>query len=148
MTERARGFRVPRLPRIPAHVIVMLSATTAGYAATLAGVTANQAAGEAGLRTERDPLAADIAAVAAGHDDLADRLESWRAGYTTAADAYDHAAAILGALHDQLAGLASTVADIDGVSRNLPTSVRMPVPRTVVQVGTPSTHATTGASGG
>lgn len=145
MTDR---LRVPRVPRVPPHVIVMLSATTAGYAVTLAGVAALQAADEAAVMADRAPVAEDVAALVAGHDQLAVRLESAREDYARAADAYVRAAAVLEVVDRDLAGLASTVAEIDGVSRSLPTSVRQPVQRAVIRVTAPTTHATTSASGG
>jgi hypothetical protein len=142
-----------RLPRIPQHIVVLLSATTAGYAAMLAGVTAIQADHEAALMAQRAPAAADVAALGAAHDRLATRLESARAAYAEAADGYARASVVLDAVDAELAGLASAVAEIDGVSRNLPTTVRVPVQRTVVRVKAPQskapqTHATTSASGG
>ena len=152
MTERPA--RLPRglpraVPRVPAHVIVMLSATTAGYAAALAGVTAIQAGDEHALAADRAPAVADVAALAAEHDHLAARLESARGAYAGAADGFGRATVILDAVDAQLASLAAAVAEIDGVSRSLPTSVRIPpVQRVVVRVQAPTTHATTSASGG
>jgi hypothetical protein len=145
MTDRHRAIR---LPRVPAHVVVMLSAATAGYAATLACVAGLQAADEAALAAARAPAAEKVAALSAAHDRLAADLEASRMAYGTVAGAYDRATATLESVDRVLADLASAVAKIDGVSRSLPTSVRIPVPRTVVQVRAPATHATTRASGG
>lgn len=142
--------RLPRLhlPRIPAHVVVMLSATTAGYAATLAGIAGLQSGHEAALGAARAPSVEEVARLGSGHDRLAARLEQARQAYADAADAYTRATALQEEIDRNLALLASTVAEIDGVARELPTSVRVPVQRSVVQVKTPTTIATTGASGG
>jgi hypothetical protein len=136
------------LPRIPAHVVVLLSASTAGYAVALAGVTALQSQHEAALIAQRSPTVAGVDALATGHDDLASRLESARDRYTRAAGAMDDVTSVLQAVDLQLEQLAASVAEIDGVSRTLPTSVRIPAPRVVRHVQAPATHATTGASGG
>jgi hypothetical protein len=126
----------------------MLSATTAGYAATLAGIASLQSGGEATLIAARSPTIEEVARLGSGHDALAARLEEARRSYGDAADAYARAMALREAVDRNLALLAATVAEIDGVARNLPTSIRVPVQRTVVQVKAPPTITTTGASGG
>lgn len=143
MTDR----RLPALT-LPPHVIVMLSAATAGYSVALAGVASLQAAHEGALMDERSPSVAGVERLANGHDDLGARLDAAGYAYADAADAYTRSAAILASVDRDLAELAARVAEIDGVSRSLPTSVRVPVVRTVVQAKAPATHATTGASGG
>lgn len=141
MTER-------RPVHIPAHVLVMLSASTAAYAITLAGVAGAQSANEAALAAARDPLARQVDQVTAGHDQLADRLDRAAADYAAAAQAYLAAGGGLRALQDDLAGLSGVVAGIDGVSRALPATVSLPTVRGSVSAGrAPASHATTGASG-
>jgi len=135
--------------RLPAHVFVMLSASTAVYALVLAGVAGVQSRDDAALAAARDPVARAIEQVAAGHDDLGDRLDRVRAGYAAAAQAYDAAGGAITTLQGHLDGLAAAVAQIDGVSRSLPTSIRLPAVRgSVSGGGAPTTHATTRASGG
>lgn len=137
------------LPAVPAHVWVMLGASTAGYALLLAGVATLQSDLEAGIVAARQPAVEGVARLAAGHDELIRRLDAARAGYTTAADTYAAAGSTLDALHQQVALLAGVVAEIDGVSRSLPAAVKLPpVQRTVVTVKAPATSGTTGASGG
>jgi hypothetical protein len=126
----------------------MLSATTAGYAATLAGVASLQAADEAALIDVRSPAVVEVDRLGSDHDGLAARLEQARRSYADAAEAYTRATAIQEEVDRNLALLAATVAEIDGVARNLPTSVKVPVQRTVVQVKAPPTITSTGASGG
>jgi hypothetical protein len=137
------------LPAVPTHVWVMLGASTAGYALVLAGVAALQSDAEAGLIAARQPAVEGVAGLASGHDELTRRLDAARAGYTTAADAYVAAGSTLDALQDQVALLAGVVAEIDGVSRSMPSAVKLPaVRRTVATVKAPATSGTTGASGG
>jgi hypothetical protein len=135
--------------RIPPHVFVLLSASTAAYAITLAGVAGLQSANEAALGAERGPVAHAIEEVGAGHDALLERLERSRAAYAAAARSYLVAGTTLPTFEAGLADLATVVASIDGVSRSLPTAVRLPSIRGSVPGGrAPATHATTGASGG
>jgi hypothetical protein len=142
MTER-------RQARIPAHVFVMLSASTAVYALALAGVAGVQSRDDAALAAARDPVARAIEHVATGHDELGDRLDRARASYAAAAQAYGAAGGTITTLQGRLDELAAAVAQIDGVSRSLPTSIRLPAVRGSVSGGSaPTTHATTRASGG
>jgi hypothetical protein len=134
---------------LPAHVWVMLGASTAGYALLLAGVAGLQSRNEADLIAARQPAVDGVAAVASGHDALIRRLEDARAAYAATVDRYVAAGGSLDALDGNLGSLAGLVAEIDGVSRSLPTSVKLPaVKRSVSSVSAPSTSGTTGASGG
>jgi hypothetical protein len=142
MTERAKA-------RFPAHVFVMLSASTAAYAIALAAVAGLQSADDAALAAARDPVARAVEQVSAGRDDVLGRLDRARAVYAALAESYGAAGGSLTALEAQLAALSSSVAAIDGASRSLPTSVRLPrVAGSVSGGSAPATHATTRASGG
>ena len=137
------------LARVPSHVLVMLGASTAGYALVLAGVAGLQSRAEADLAAARSPAVEALADLRAGHEALVRRLDAARTDYAQAADAYLAAGGALDALHAQVGSLSALVVEIDGVSRSLPTSVKLPVVRqSVVSVSVPSTQATTGASGG
>jgi len=134
---------------LPSHIWVMLGASTAGYALMLAGVAGLQARDEAGLIAARRPSVEGVAQLSAGHDALNARLDAARAAYAATADEYAAAGGTLDALHEQVGLLAGLVAEIDGVSRTLPTSVKLPVVRrSVTSISVPSTSGTTGASGG
>jgi exonuclease VII small subunit len=126
----------------------MLSAATGGYGLTLAGVAGMQAAAENALIAERAPTVGGLEEVGAAHDRLAVDLEDAVRNYQRAADRYAAATTILDQVDRQLAKVASAVSEIDGTVRKLPTSIRVPVSRTVTTVKAPATHATTGASGG
>lgn len=143
MTDRAT------FAGLPSHVWLMLGASTAGYALVLAAVAGLQSRNEADLIAARQPAAQGVANLAAGHDDLQAQLDAARAAYGATVDSYVTAGGTLDALHEQVAQLAGLVAEIDGVSRALPTTVKLPaVRRTVSFVRAPSTSGTTGASGG
>ncbi|MEO8272855.1 MAG: hypothetical protein ABI620_02150 [Chloroflexota bacterium] len=137
------------LAGLPAHVWVMLGASTAGYALMLAAVTGLQARAEADLIAARQPAVDGVAQLASGHDTLRAQLDGARAAYAATVDEYLAVGGTLDALHDRVGSLAGLVAEIDGVSRTLPTSVKLPVVRrSVISVSAPSTSGTTGASGG
>ena len=134
---------------LPSHVIVMLGASTAGYALVLAGVAALQARSEAGLAAARAPAVAGVERLAAGHDLLTTTLDRAQAEYNSTVRAYLAAGGSLDELHAQLGAFAGLVGDIAGVSQNLPTTVKLPVvQRSTSSVKKPSTSGTTGASGG
>ena len=138
-----------RLAGLPTHVWVMLGASTAGYALLLAAVTGLQARNEADLIAARQPAVDGVSMLAAGHDTLRARLDAARAAYAATVDEYMAAGGTLDALHEQVGSLAGLVAEIDGVSRTLPTTVKLPVvKRSVTSVSAPTTSGTTGASGG
>lgn len=133
---------------LPAHLAVYVGLSAGAYAIGLAAVTALQSGAEAAVAAERAPLTRGIEEVGAGHDELAARLDRAQAAYQAAADAYAAVAGPLGDVQDGLAGLASKVAAIDGASRSLPSSVKLPaVTRVVRTTSLPAVHATTGASG-
>lgn len=134
---------------LPSHVWVMLGASTAGYALMLAGVAGLQSRNEADLIAARQPAADGVALVSLGHDGLQERIDAARAAYAATVNAYVAAGGNLDSLHEQVALLSGLVAEIDGVSRSLPTTVKLPVVRrSVSSVSAPKTSGTTGASGG
>lgn len=134
---------------LPNHVIVMLAASTAGYALLLAGVAGLQAHSEADLAAGRAPAVDGVAAISSGHDALATRLDAARAEYTRTVSTFLAAGGSLDQLQEQLGAFSALVEEIDGVSRAMPTTVKLPPVRSSVSsVRIPKTHSTTGASGG
>jgi hypothetical protein len=140
----------PRLlARLPAHVWVMLGASTAGYALMLAAVAGLQSHSEAELMAAREPASAGVAELRAAQLGLEARLDAASAAYAASVDAYNAAGGNLAALHLRMAQLGALVAEIDGVSRSMPAAISLPVVRkTVSSTRSPSTQGTTGASGG
>jgi hypothetical protein len=151
MTDRGTqaGAVAGTFAGLPSHVWALLGASTAGYALLLAGVAGLQSRNEAELIAARQPAVQGVAQLVSGHDDLRAQLDGARATYAATVDAYVTAGGTLDTLHEQVGLLAGLVAQIDGVSRTLPTTVKLPaVRRTVSSAGVPSTSGTTGASGG
>jgi hypothetical protein len=135
--------------RRPIHIVVMIGASTALYAMSMAGVTAIQSSADRDLIRGRSPAEDAAARLRGGNDRLEMTL-------TRAADAYADAAARYDALAPQLDGmersldtLAGRVEAVGGAARSLPQTVTLPnVPRSAPAVSRPRTSATTGASGG
>jgi len=134
---------------LPSHVVVLLAASTAGYALLLAAVAGIQSRNEADLAAARRPAVAGVAQLRAGQDDLASQLAAAQASYNATVAAYNDAGGALQALTSQLGDLSIVVGQIDGVSRSMPAAVKLPVMKSSVgSVRSPSTQSTTGASGG
>ena len=144
MTEPRR-----RVPRIPTHVLLMLGASTAGYAVTLAGVAGMQSEAEAAIAAARDPAQAALRAAGAANDQFDAHLAGVRDRYTSVASAYAAAGQRLDELQADLGQLATVVGEIRGVSRSLPATVQLPAVRAPAPAArAPQTHTTTRASGG
>ncbi|HYL41417.1 MAG TPA: hypothetical protein VET90_08920 [Candidatus Binatus sp.] len=133
--------------RVPAHICVMLGASTAAYAVTLAGVTALQAAGEAQLAADRGPAMASVQALGARNQALDAAVAGAGKRYDALASDYTQAGGQLTSLEASLARLAATVQSIDGVSRSMPAGVSLPKVTRVAAAAAPATSSTTGASG-
>jgi hypothetical protein len=133
--------------RVPAHVGVLLGASTAAYAVTLAAITGLQATSEAELAAERAPAVAGVQNLGARNQDLGNALAAAGQRYDSLAREYAAAGGQLSSLEAALADLASSVQAIDGVSRSLPASVPLPKVTRVTVSGAPATSSTTGASG-
>lgn len=137
--------------RRPLHLAVLLGASTALYAGSMAGVALLQSNADRALTERQAPAKDAVARLHDGHD----RLE---AAIGRATDAYDHAASRYDTIAPKvsdteaaLSDLAATVQTIGGAARALPAHVNLPpVSRMVVRATSskPRTSASTGASGG
>ena len=133
---------------LPTHVLVMLAASTAGYALMLAAVAGLQSKSEGLLAAARQPALQGVTDLRTGHDDLAATLDAAQADYNATVAAYVAAGGSLDVLTSRLATLTSLVGEIDGVSRAMPAAITLPTVHTSVgSVRNPSTQSTTGASG-
>ena len=133
---------------LPSHVVVMLGASTAAYALVLAGVAGLQSRNEAELAALRAPAVQGLDALTAGHDAIGARLEAAQDAYNAAVQAYADAGGSLATVEANLGAFAGVVAQIDGASRSMPTSVKLPPVQRASSAKAPKTQGTTGASGG
>ena len=151
-TERPMQVQAATEPRtflgLPSHVLVMLAASTAGYALMLAAVAGFQSHSEGALAAARQPAVDGVTQLRAGHDNLATILDAAQADYNATVAAYVAAGGSLDTLTSKLTVLSALVGEIDGVSQSMPVAVKLPVIHTSVgTVRSPSTQSTTGASG-
>jgi hypothetical protein len=133
---------------LPSHVVVMLGASTATYALVLAGVAGLQSRNESDLAALRAPAVEGLGSLSAGHDALGARLQAAQDAYNAAVQAYTQAGGSLDTVEANLGAFAAVVAEIDGVSRSMPTTVKLPAVKKASGAGAPKTQGTTGASGG
>lgn len=135
-----------------AHLPLVAAVSAAGYAATLAWVTAVQADADQALAAARAPLARDVASAQdarrrtqAAVDAAVRELRHALRGYQLTVDAS-------GTLDRRLEELGALVADVTGAASSLPQNVPLPAAPTTVQrvvvLPAPATQGTTGASGG
>ena len=133
---------------LPSHVVVMLGASTATYALVLAGVAGVQSRTEADIAALRAPAVNGVTELAAGHEAVGSRLQAAQDVYNRAVQAYVDAGGSLDSVEARLADFATIVGQIDGVSRSMPTTVKLPPVQRASGAGAPKTQGTTGASGG
>ena len=139
--------------RHPVHLAVMAGTAVGIYAVSLAGVTALQAATNADLAAQRDPVAAAIAQQRAGHDRMDAALTAAADGYAEAAAAYADILETLAGHEGDLAALEQAIARAEGSAAKLAVPARpaLPTIRSTVTtrvVTRPAVNASTGASGG
>jgi hypothetical protein len=135
--------------RRPIHLAVMVGASTALYAISLAGVTAIQSDADRALMLRQSPAENATARVGKGNDRLEATLGHAADAYTEAAARYDALAPRLDDMETSLEKLAGRVEAVSGAARALPARVSLPsVHRSAPAATRPRTAARTGASGG
>jgi hypothetical protein len=135
--------------RRPIHMAVLLGASTAAYAASLAGVTALQSAADRALIDGQTPAMDAAARIGDGHDQLETELAAASKRYAESAARYETLVSTMATMESALDDYAGHVATVTGAARTLPARVSLPaVTRTTtVTVVQPRVRATTGASG-
>lgn len=148
MTER-RAPGIPRIPRIPAHLAVLVGVSTGIYAITLAGVTSVQSDRDTRLAIERAPFGIAADAAASDHDRLEAELEAAIRRYDAMADRYRAATTTMADTEAGLDALAERAGALVESAADLPTRFSLPTVRSVPRVvaAPPATDATTRASG-
>jgi hypothetical protein len=137
--------------RRPLHLAVMIGASTALYAVSMAGVTAIQSNNDRTLIMRQTPAEDAAARLHAGHDQLEAQINQAADAYGRAAGGYDALTPRLGDMEDSLGNLAGRVQTVSGAAQALPGRISLPpISRSVVRTVTtskPATSTTTGASG-
>ena len=134
--------------RRPVHIAVVVGISAGAYAASLAGVTALQAASDRQLSDTNAPARDAIASIAAEHDRLDQRLTAAGTAYGSAASAYADIVDRMTGVETRLGSLARQVKQVEGSAAWVPPAVRLPsVSRAAAAPSRPASHGSTGASG-
>ena len=134
--------------RRPIHLVVMVGASTALYAISVAGVTALQSASDRDLIRRQSPAEDAAARWRLGNDHLETTLGRASDAYAGAADRYRALAPGIDGMETSLDSLAGRIQAVGGAAKALPDRVSLPkMPRTAPAATRPRTTATTGASG-
>lgn len=133
----------------PARAGMLLGASAAVYAVSLAGVSWLQASSDADLAAARQPYLDAVAQTRATNDTLAAAISDASARAQQLADAYNVTGDEIAAYQANLDSLASLVADVQGSAASLPTRVKLPkvTVRTTAVSSAPRTTTSTTASG-
>jgi hypothetical protein len=135
--------------RRPIHIVVMVGASAALYAVSMAGVTAIQSSADRDLIRRSTPAEDAATRLVDGNDRLETTLSRAADAYADAAARYDALAPRLDGMERSLDTLAGHVQAVGGAARSLPQTVNLPkMPRSAPAASRPKTSATTGASGG
>lgn len=144
----ARPAARPTEGRRPVHLAVVVGISAGAYAASLAGVTALQAASDRQLSDANAPAREAIASIAGEHDRLDERLTAAGTAYGSAATAYADIVDRMTGVETRLGSLARQVKKVEGSAAWVPPAVRMPsVSRAAAARSKPASNGSTGASG-
>ncbi len=138
--------------RRPIHIAVVVGLSAGAYAASLAGVTALQAASDRQLAEANAPAGEAISALTEEHDRLGDRLAAAGSAYGSAASAYADITAKMAQVEKRLDKLAGQVSKVQGAAAwNPPAVVRSGMPSISRSVAPPpakpASNGSSGASG-
>jgi len=135
--------------RLPVHLVVLVGASTAAYAVSLAGITALQSGADQALIEARAPAEQAAARISEAHDQLQAEVVHSAHAYAGSAARYGDLATSLSTLDTSLDGYAGRMAKVTGAALALPARISLPaVSRAATSVrSAPATSATTGASG-
>ena len=135
--------------RLPTHIAVLIGASTAAYAISLAGMTALQSSADQAVIEVQAPTDEAAARLRIEHDRLQAEIDRSVAIYTASAARFEAVAAGLDGLDSSLEAYAGRMERVTGAARALPGRVNLPtVSRTTTTRAKPATSASTGASGG
>lgn len=134
----------------PARAGMLIGASAAVYAVTLAGVSMLQSEGDAAIAARRAPFVEAVASVQAGNDALEAALVKIDAEARALTDNYALVGEDVAGYQARLDELAALVADVQGSVAALPTRISLPAVTmrgAVGGSGAPRTTASSGASG-
>jgi len=149
VASRSAVRRKEALLTTPARAGMLLGASAAVYAVTLAGVAALQSGDDAALAARRQPYLDAVAERRASNDALESALVRADAEVRALGDLYARTGNDVAAYETRLDALAALVAEVQGTAASLPARISLPSVSVSTSVGSraPTTTARTGASG-
>lgn len=155
-TTRTTAHRREAFLTTPARAGMLIGASAAVYAITLAGIAALQASDDAAVAARRQPWVDAIAAERAANDDLEATLAAAGEDAKWLGDVYADVSTDIAAYGARLDELAALVAEVEGSAAALPDRVKLPsvamrgaiaAPRSGGTTRAPTTTSTSGGSG-
>ncbi|MEW6223815.1 MAG: hypothetical protein AB1627_04230 [Chloroflexota bacterium] len=134
----------------PARAAMLVGASAAVYAVSLAGVSGLQSSSDAALIARTQPWLDQVAEARAANDELEAALIRASTEAQALGAAYEAAGDELVAYEARLDSLAALVAEVKGTAAALPSRIGLPkvTVRGAARTTRPATKATSGASGG
>jgi hypothetical protein len=153
--DRPTVARHETILSMPARAGMLIGASGAMYAATLAGISVLQARDDASIAATREPLLQAVATSKAANDALAARIQAANGSISALITDYGATGADVAAYQARLDSLAALVADVQGSAAALPARIKLPTVsiRGPISSGggggsAPKTSGKSGASGG
>jgi hypothetical protein len=153
--DRAATLQRGAILFTPARVGMLLGASAALYAVTLAGVSALQASDDAALAAASAPYLDALAEARAANDALETRIQAATGRIAGLIATYGTASSEVEAFQARLDELATLVADVEGSAAALPARIKLPTVSTQgaiassgARTSAPRTSGKSGASGG
>lgn len=134
----------------PARAGMLIGASAAMYAVTLAGVSALQSGSDAEAIARRQPWVDRVTESRAANDELEASLGAAVVQAKALADEYAATGEAVASYEARLDALAALVAEVEGTAAALPSRISLPsvTVRGTIRSTRPATTATSGASGG
>ncbi len=154
--DRPTVARHETILSMPARAGMLIGASAAMYAATLAGISVLQARDDASIAATREPLLQAVATSKAANDALAARIQAANGSISALITDYGATGADVAAYQARLDSLAALVAEVQGSAAALPARIKLPTVsiRGPISSGgggggsAPKTSGKSGASGG
>ena len=153
--DRPAVVRHETILSMPARAGMLIGASAAMYAATLAGISVLQARDDASMAATREPLLQAVSATKAANDALAARIQAANGTISALITEYGATGADVAAYQARLDSLAVLVAEVQGSAAALPARIKLPTVsiRGPISSGggggsAPKTSGKSGASGG
>lgn len=153
--DRSTVLRHETILSMPARAGMLIGASAAMYAVTLAGISVLQSRDDASMVAAQAPVLQAVAETRAANDALAARIDAANGSISALIAEYGSMGADVAAYQARLDSLAALVAEVQGSAAALPARIKLPTvsARGPISSGggggaAPKTSGKSGASGG